>query len=115
MPEHNHGFPTAPRVTENLGEGDYLLEGMRFNMGGVCGADAGNQFRAVRAIPLHLSLSCNRACVEIFMVGAASGCTFPGHRRRTDLNRSDWRRVHRRYFSRPVCRHWRRKRPLAPR
>ena len=35
MPEHSHGFPTAPRVTENLGEGDYLLEGMRFNMGGV--------------------------------------------------------------------------------
>lgn len=35
MPEHNHGFPTAPRVTEYLGEGDYLLEGMRFNMGGV--------------------------------------------------------------------------------
>lgn len=35
MPEHNHGFPTAPSVTENLGEGDYLLEGMRFNMGGV--------------------------------------------------------------------------------
>ncbi len=34
MPEHNHGFPTAPRVTENLGEGKYLLEGMRFNMGG---------------------------------------------------------------------------------
>ena len=35
MPEHDHGFPTAPRVTQNLGEGDYLLEGMRFNMGGV--------------------------------------------------------------------------------
>ena len=34
MPAHNHGFPTAPRVTENLGEGDYLLEGVRFNMGG---------------------------------------------------------------------------------
>ena len=34
MPEHNHGYPTAPRVTENLGEGDYLLEGVRFNMGG---------------------------------------------------------------------------------
>ena len=34
MPEHNHGFPTAPRVTENLGEGKYMLEGMRFNMGG---------------------------------------------------------------------------------
>lgn len=35
MPEHDHGFPTAPRVTEDLGDGDYLLEGMRFNMGGV--------------------------------------------------------------------------------
>jgi len=35
MPEHDHGFPTAPRVTQNLGEGNYLLEGMRFNMGGV--------------------------------------------------------------------------------
>ncbi len=34
MPEHDHGFPTAPRVTENLGEGDYLLEGVRFNMAG---------------------------------------------------------------------------------
>ena len=34
MTEHNHGFPTAPRVTENLGDGDYLLEGVRFNMGG---------------------------------------------------------------------------------
>ena len=35
MPTHNHGFPTAPRVTENLGDGDYLLDGVRFNMGGV--------------------------------------------------------------------------------
>lgn len=35
MIEHDHGFPTAPRVTENLGGGEYLLEGMRFNMGGV--------------------------------------------------------------------------------
>jgi hypothetical protein len=34
MPEHNHGLPTAPRVTQNLGSGDYLLEGMRFNMSG---------------------------------------------------------------------------------
>lgn len=34
MPQHNHGLPTAPRVTQNLGSGDYLLEGMRFNMGG---------------------------------------------------------------------------------
>ena len=34
MPIHNHGFPTAPRVTKNLGGGDYLLEGMKFNMAG---------------------------------------------------------------------------------
>lgn len=34
MPAHNHGFPTAPEITENLGGGDYLLEGVRFNMGG---------------------------------------------------------------------------------
>ena len=34
MPEHNHGLPTAPRVTENLGEGRYRIEGMRFNMAG---------------------------------------------------------------------------------
>lgn len=34
MPQHNHGFPTAPQVTENLGEGDYLVEGVRFNMTG---------------------------------------------------------------------------------
>ena len=34
MPEHNHGFPTAPKVTEYLGEGDYLIEGMKFHMAG---------------------------------------------------------------------------------
>ena len=34
MPQHNHGFPTAPEVTEELGGGDYLLEGVRFNMAG---------------------------------------------------------------------------------
>ncbi len=34
MPAHNHGFPTTPQVTENLGNGDYLLEGVRFNMTG---------------------------------------------------------------------------------
>src|SRR5690606_24909024 len=32
MPEHGHGLPTAPRVTERLGDGRYLIEGMRFNM-----------------------------------------------------------------------------------
>lgn len=34
MPEHNHGLPTAPRVTQRLDDGRYLLEGMRFHMHG---------------------------------------------------------------------------------
>jgi len=34
MPEHGHGLPTRPRVTEGLGGGDYLVEGMKFQMGG---------------------------------------------------------------------------------
>ncbi len=34
MPEHDHGLPTSPRVTQRLGDGDYLLEGMRFHMSG---------------------------------------------------------------------------------
>jgi hypothetical protein len=34
MPEHNHGFPTMPEVTEELGDGDYLLEGVKFSMAG---------------------------------------------------------------------------------
>jgi hypothetical protein len=34
MPQHNHGLPTKPRVTEDLGGGDYRLEGMRFHMSG---------------------------------------------------------------------------------
>jgi hypothetical protein len=32
MPEHNHGLPTQPRVTKYLGDGCYLLEGMKFHM-----------------------------------------------------------------------------------
>lgn len=32
MPEHNHGLPTQPQVTKDLGEGCYLLEGMKFHM-----------------------------------------------------------------------------------
>ena len=35
MPEHDHGLPTEPRITTNLGAGDYLLEGMKFHMNGV--------------------------------------------------------------------------------
>ena len=34
MPQHNHGFPTAPEVTEELGDGDYQIEGMKFSMAG---------------------------------------------------------------------------------
>lgn len=34
MPQHGHGLPTRPEVTKNLGNGDYLVEGMRFQMGG---------------------------------------------------------------------------------
>jgi hypothetical protein len=34
MPEHGHGLPTRPRVSKNLGSGVYVIEGVRFNMGG---------------------------------------------------------------------------------
>jgi hypothetical protein len=34
MPQHGHGLPTAPQVTKSLGEGRYLIEGMKFNMRG---------------------------------------------------------------------------------
>jgi len=34
MPAHDHGLPTRPRISEELGNGDYRLEGMRFHMRG---------------------------------------------------------------------------------
>ena len=34
MPQHGHGLPTQPRVTKALGGGVYVIEGVRFNMGG---------------------------------------------------------------------------------
>jgi hypothetical protein len=34
MPQHGHGLPTRPRVTANLGNGDYQVDGIRFQMGG---------------------------------------------------------------------------------
>ena len=34
MPMHGHGLPTSPRVTKYLGNGKYLIEGVRFNMAG---------------------------------------------------------------------------------
>ncbi len=34
MPLHDHGLPTNPVATEYLGEGNYLIEGVRFHMMG---------------------------------------------------------------------------------
>lgn len=34
MPQHGHGLPTKPQVTRALGDGNHLVEGMKFNMGG---------------------------------------------------------------------------------
>ena len=34
MPVHDHGLPTDPKATHALGNGDYLLEGVRFHMNG---------------------------------------------------------------------------------
>ncbi|WP_414474603.1 FixH family protein [Microvirga sp. M2] len=34
MPQHGHGLPTSPQVTKDLGDGRYLIEGMKFNMRG---------------------------------------------------------------------------------
>jgi hypothetical protein len=34
MPQHGHGLPTSPKVTEYLGDGDYRVEGLRFQMTG---------------------------------------------------------------------------------
>ena len=34
MPQHGHGLPTQPQVTRYLGEGRYLVEGVKFQMGG---------------------------------------------------------------------------------
>jgi hypothetical protein len=34
MPDHNHGLPTSPQVTEYLGDGRYRVEGVKFTMSG---------------------------------------------------------------------------------
>jgi hypothetical protein len=34
MPQHGHGLPTQPRVTRELAEGTYQLDGMKFSMTG---------------------------------------------------------------------------------
>jgi hypothetical protein len=34
MPEHGHGLPTQPKVTKNMGDGTYMVEGIKFSMNG---------------------------------------------------------------------------------
>jgi len=34
MPQHGHGLPTRPQATRYLGNGDYLVEGLKFHMPG---------------------------------------------------------------------------------
>lgn len=45
MPQHGHGLPTSPKVTEYLGDGRYLVEGVQYSMAGwwelTFGIDAG--------------------------------------------------------------------------
>lgn len=57
MPAHDHGMPTRPRVTEDLGDGDYRLDGMRFHMGGyweIRVTVTTNDGETVVVIPLNL-------------------------------------------------------------
>lgn len=52
MPQHGHGLPTEPQVTQDLGGGDYLVEGLKFHMPGWWVVDytitAGGQTDTVR-------------------------------------------------------------------
>ena len=41
MPQHGHGLPTSPQVTQEFGQGRYLVEGMKFNMPGWWELDLG--------------------------------------------------------------------------
>ena len=34
MPQHGHGLPTRPKVTREVADGRYLMEGMKFSMTG---------------------------------------------------------------------------------
>jgi hypothetical protein len=34
MPEHGHGLPTQPEVTKGMGDGDYIVQGIKFSMPG---------------------------------------------------------------------------------
>ncbi|NQV86570.1 MAG: FixH family protein [Woeseiaceae bacterium] len=57
MPKHNHGLPTKPRVTEELGGGDYKLDGVRFHMSGyweIVVSVATDSGTSIVTIPLQL-------------------------------------------------------------
>jgi hypothetical protein len=41
MPAHGHGLPTQPYLREALGNGRYVVDGMKFNMGGYWVVDIG--------------------------------------------------------------------------
>lgn len=41
MPDHGHGLPTQPALREALGNGRYVVDGMKFNMGGYWVVDLG--------------------------------------------------------------------------
>jgi YtkA-like len=47
MPAHGHGMPTEPQVTADLGNGDYLVEGMAFQMGGYWVVDVAVTYEGV--------------------------------------------------------------------
>lgn len=34
MPQHDHGLPTSPQVTDYLGQGHYRIDGVKFTMSG---------------------------------------------------------------------------------
>lgn len=34
MPQHGHGLPTQPQVSKGKGDGEYVMEGMKFSMTG---------------------------------------------------------------------------------
>ena len=68
MPEHNHGLPTAPQITNYEGDGVYLLQGIRFHMPGLWQVsvhiDTGNGVETALlefSLPLSLPLFLHRA------------------------------------------------------
>lgn len=57
MPAHNHGLPTAPRVTGEVAPGRYRLEGLRFHMRGEWQIEISIEARKLRdvaVIPLTI-------------------------------------------------------------